>query len=428
MSAAESDLEPETPPRRTSDAPGRAPFAVPELIAFVAALISLNALAIDMMLPALSAIGEDLDVTDPNDAQLVVIVYVFSSGVAQLIYGPLSDRFGRRPVLLAALGGYVIAAALSVVASSFALLLASRALQGLTTAAGRVVGVAVVRDTCSGRRMAEIMSMAITVFMIAPVLAPAAGQALLLAAPWRSLFAVLTAYGCVVWLWVYLRLPETLPRERRAPLKPGGIARAFSEVFRDRTARGYAIASTFMFAAPMAYLSASEQIFVQTFNLGAMFPVAFGAVALSIAVASITNARLVGRFGMRRISHAAAIVFAVVSLMHFALAAAGLESLAIFMAFQMIVFFCIGLMMGNFSSLALEPLGHVAGVASSVLGFATLAGGATVGGLIARAYDGTALPLLGGFALTALATLAVVVLTERGRLFQLGSGGQAGAA
>jgi DHA1 family bicyclomycin/chloramphenicol resistance-like MFS transporter len=325
-------------------------------------------------------------------------------------------------VLLAALGGYVIAAALSVIASSFALLLASRVLQGLTTAAGRVVGVAVVRDMSSGRRMAEIMSMAVTVFMIVPVIAPGIGQLVLQVAPWRGLFAVLTACGCAIWLWTFLRLPETLTPERRTPLSLSGVARAFGEVLRNRTARGYTLASAVMFAVPMAYLSSAEQVFVQTFGLGALFPVAFGAVALSLAAASITNARLVGRFGMRRISHTAAIAFTAVSLLHLAVRAAGLENLATFSVLLMLAFFCIGLMMGNFSSLALEPLGHVAGVASSTLGFATLAGGAVIGGLIARAYDGTTLPLLAGFAASALATLAVIAVTERGRLFRAGGG------
>jgi DHA1 family bicyclomycin/chloramphenicol resistance-like MFS transporter len=397
------------------------PLGVAELVAFIAALIALNALAIDMMLPALGAIGADLGVVNPNDPQLVILVYVFASGIAQLIYGPLADRFGRRTVLLFALGAYVVAAALSVVATSFALLIGSRVLQGLSTAAGRVVGVAIVRDMSSGRRMAEIMSMAITVFMIVPVIAPGLGQLVLLATPWRGLFATLAAYGVAVWLWTYFRLPETLPHDRRRSLDAASIGGAFLEAARHRTALGYTLASMFMFSAPMAYLSSADQIFVRTFDLGSWFPVAFGAVALALAAASIGNARLVGRYGMRRISHLATAAFAAVSLIHFGLAAAGAESFTTFMIFQMVSFFTLGLMMGNFTSLALEPLGHIAGVASSALGFATLAGGALIGGLIARAYDGSTLPLLAGFAVTSTATLLCVLWAERGRLFGTGS-------
>jgi DHA1 family bicyclomycin/chloramphenicol resistance-like MFS transporter len=260
------------------------------------------------------------------------------------------------------------------------------------------------------------------------VVAPGVGQLILLVAPWRGLFVALTVFGALVWLWTFLRLPETLTPERRRPLDPGSVTRAFVEVIRNRIAFGYTLASMFMFAAPMAYLSSADQVFGQTFELGALFPLAFGAVALALAAASILNARLVGRFGMRRISHLAAIAFAAASVVHAAVAAAGGDNLWVFMTLQMITFFAIGLMMGNFSALALEPLGHVAGVASSTLGFATLAGGAAIGAVIARAYDGSTLPLLLGFAVTAIATLLTIIVTEHGRLLRAGAGHEADGA
>lgn len=392
------------------------PFA--ELVAMIASLTALNALAIDMMLPALGEIGRDLGVANPNDPQLVILVYLFSSGVAQLFYGPLADRFGRRPVLIGALAFYAFAALLSVVASGFAFLLLTRVLQGVSTAAGRVVGVAVVRDLYSGRRMAEVMSLAMTVFMIVPIIAPSLGQLYLTVGEWRGLFALLSAFGFGMVVWVALRLPETLAPEKRAPLSPGRVARAFGEVLGHRIPLGYMIASTLMFAAPMAYLSSADQIFAETFELGDLFPLAFGAVALSLAAASIVNARLVGRYGMRLISHSASCLLVVASVVHLAVALAGLESLAVFMSLQMVAFFAVGLMLSNFSSLALEPMGHVAGVASSALGFATMCGSALLGGFIARHYDGTTTPLLIGFAATSVSTLIVIAVTERGRLFR----------
>jgi DHA1 family bicyclomycin/chloramphenicol resistance-like MFS transporter len=401
--------EPPSPP------PRKLPFI--ELVAMIASLTALNALAIDMMLPALERIGSDLKVGDPNDPQLVILVYLFSSGVAQLFYGPLADRFGRRPVLLGALSLYVVAAALSVIAPSFGFLLASRVLQGVTTAAGRVVGVAVVRDIYAGRRMAEVMSLAMTVFMIAPILAPGLGQLFLTVGEWRGLFALLSFFGVVMIAWVAIRLPETLAPEKRAPLAPGRVAAAFGEVLGHRIPLGYMLASLLMFAAPMAYLSSADQIFSETFGLGDLFPLAFGAVALSLAAASIANARLVGRFGMRLISHSATCLFVGACLVHLAVVLAGLESLPVFMALQMIAFFGVGLMLSNFTSIALEPMGHVAGVASSALGFATMCGSALLGGFIARHYDGTTTPLVIGFAVTSVSTLLVVVVTEKGRLF-----------
>ena len=405
----------------TPTATRRPALGVAELIAFVASLTALNALAIDMMLPALGDIGASLGVARANDTQLVILVYIFSSGVAQLFYGPLADRFGRRIVLLAALGGYALAASLAIVATSFTMLLVARMLQGVTTAAGRVVGIAVVRDMSSGRRMAEIMSTAMTIFMIVPIIAPGVGQAIMLATPWRGLFVVLAVFGVVMWVWTWLRLPETLPPERRTPLKFGTVSRAFAAVLRNRIAFGYTLASMCMFAAPMAYLSSADQIFMRTFDLGALFPVVFGCVAISLAAASLTNARLVGRFGMRLISHLAALVFLAVNLVHVIVAVAGFETLATFVVLQMIAFFGVGLMIGNFSALALEPLGHIAGVASSALGFATMSGSALIGGLIARFYDGTTAPLAIGFACTAVAVVVILLVTERGRLMRPGA-------
>ncbi|MEQ8749968.1 MAG: MFS transporter, partial [Amphiplicatus sp.] len=220
-----------------------------ELVALVAAVFALNALAIDMMLPALGIIGRELGAANDNDRQLIVSVYLLGNGVAQLFFGPLVDRFGRRRVLLWALAGYVAGSVLSIVASSFTLLLAARAFQGVATAATRVAIVAVVRDQMSGRRMAEAMSIAITIFMAAPILAPGFGQMLLFAAPWRGIFVALLLYGLVISLWVGWRLPETLTPENRKALNPRTIAASYLEFLRHRSAMGYTIVSALVFGA-----------------------------------------------------------------------------------------------------------------------------------------------------------------------------------
>lgn len=399
-------------------ADAKPPLGFPELVAITAAVMALNALAIDMMLPALGAIGDELRAPTDNDRQLIVVVYVLGNGVAQLVFGPIVDRFGRRPVLLWALGAYVAGSVLSVVAGSFALLLAARAFQGVATAATRVASVAIVRDLCSGRRMAEVMSLAITIFMAAPILAPGFGQLVLFAAPWRGIFVVLLAYGAVIWLWVFLRVPETLAPEKRAPLKLARIGAAYGEFLSNRISAGYTLASALCFGALFGYISASEQIFLETFDLGAQFPLAFAMVAASLGAATLLNSRIVGRFGMRRLSHGAVIVFVLANLFQLAIAAGGDESFAVFMAFMMISFFCLGLIGSNMAALALEPAGHIAGAAAAANGFAgtTLAG--FLGGLIARQYDGSTTPIVAGFAVLGLAALCVVLLTERGRLFQ----------
>ncbi|MEL7490432.1 MAG: multidrug effflux MFS transporter [Pseudomonadota bacterium] len=394
------------------------PLAFTELVAFTAAVMALNALAIDMMLPALGIIGEELNVANDNDRQLIVAVYVVGTGVAQLFFGPIVDRFGRRKILLLSLIGYVVASMLSIVASSFVLLLAARAFQGVTTAATRVAIIASVRDQVSGRRMAEVMSLAITIFMAAPILAPGFGQLVLFAAPWRGIFVVLLLYGAVIALWSYMRLPETLPPEKRTVLNLKHILAAYGEFLGNRTAAGYTIVSALCFGALFGFISASEQIFLETFAIGDFFALAFAAVAAALAAATLTNARLVGRFGMRRLCHAAILFFVIVNILHLAIATTMGDNLAVFMIFMSFSFFALGLIGPNCGALAMEPMGHIAGAAAAANGFAgtTLAG--VLGAIIGRFYNGTTTPIVMGFAVLGLCALLVALLSEKGRLFR----------
>jgi DHA1 family bicyclomycin/chloramphenicol resistance-like MFS transporter len=403
----------------TTDAVAAArPPRFAELVAFTAAVMALNALAIDMMLPALGAIGAELGARRPNDRQLVIVAYVVGNGIAQLAFGPIVDRFGRRPVLIGALAAYVLGSALCIAAQSFPLLLAARIFQGVSTAATRVASVAIVRDLYAGRRMAEVMSLAITVFMAAPILAPSLGQLILLAAPWRGVFVALLLYGLVIALWAALRIGETLPASSRAPLNLRRIGGAYWTFLSHRVSHGYTLASALTFGALFGYISASEQIFVETFHLGARFPLAFAAVAAALAASTLLNARIVGRIGMRPLSHGAVLAFTLANLCHFALARAGVENFALFMAFMMFSFFCLGLVGANMAAIALEPMGAIAGAAAAANGFAgtTLAG--VVGGLIGRQYDGTATPIVGGFALVGALAFGLIAWIERGRLFR----------
>lgn len=393
----------------------RIPFA--ELVAITAAIFALNALAIDMMLPALGQIGDELGAARDNDRQLVIIVYVLGNGVAQLFFGPIVDRFGRKKVLIWSLAGYMAGSALSIFASSFTLLLAARWFQGVATAATRVSAMAIVRDQCSGRRMAEVMSIAITIFMAAPILAPGFGQLILFAAPWRGIFVALLLYGAVLALWMIWRLPETMAPEDRKPLRPGPIASSYLQFIRNRTALGYTLASALCFGALFGYISTSEQIFLETFDLGQGFAIAFAAIAASLGAATLINARLVNRFGMRRLSHGALLVFLIANLLHLVIAATIGETLTLFMIFMSISFFGLGLIGPNMSAMAMEPMGHIAGAAAAANGFAgtTLAG--FLGGMIGRFYDGSTMPIILGFVCLGAGAFAVVLWTEKGKLF-----------
>lgn len=399
-------------------ASGRPQIRLVELIALAAAVMALNALAIDMMLPALGQIGNELGAAHDNDRQLIIVIYVVSNGVAQLFFGPLVDRFGRKSVLIWALGGYVVGSLLSVFAASFSLLLAARAFQGLATAAARVAVIAVVRDQCSGRKMAEVMSLAITIFMAAPILAPGLGQLILLVAPWRGIFIALLLYGLILALWIHWRVPETLSREDRKPLRPSTVAASYMIFIRNRISLGYTLASALCFGALFGYISASEQIFLETFEIGQNFAFAFAAIAASLGAATLINAQLVSRFGMRRLCHGALVAFIISNLAHLALAAVAGETFLMFMGFMSVSFFCLGLIGPNSTAMAMEPMGHNAGAAAAANGFAgtTIAG--VIGGIIGRFYDGTTMPIILGFTILGLMAVAVALWTEKGRLFQ----------
>ncbi len=398
-----------------ASAPSRT-LSTPELVAMVAALSALNALAIDIMLPALPQIGAAFNLTNDNDQQLVVVCYVALFGISQLVYGPLADAFGRRSVLIYALGIYIAGSVLCVVAPNFELFLAARALQGVGAAATRVIATAVVRDLTEGRRMAQVMSMAMTVFMIVPIIAPGIGQLLLFIAPWRWIFGALLIYALIILVWTLLRLPETLRPENRTPFEPGAIARAYATVLSNRQTLGYTIASTFVTACLFGYIVSSEQIYVDVYGLGPLFPFAFGAIALSISFGTFLNSRIVVQHGMRRISHTMTLWFTVCAGL-LALVASTLGiSFWPFVALLALCFSVFGLISSNFNALAMEPMGRIAGSASALFGAITATGGAMLGGVIARAFDGTVGPFALGLFLAGLATLSAVLWTERGRL------------
>lgn len=387
----------------------------------VAGLMALNALSIDIMLPALPDIGRDFGVPG-NERQLVVAAYVFGFGVAQLFFGPLADALGRRKVLLWALAGFVLATGLCLLAGDFAWLLAARALQGVAAAATRVVAMAVVRDLVSGRRMAQIMSFAITVFMIVPILAPGIGQLILFVAPWQWIFAALLIGTLGLWGWMQARLPETLTEENRSPFQLGEAMSSYAAAARHPVTLGYMIASSLIFGALFAFIATSEQVLGELYELGPWFAVGFGGIAVGMAASSILNARIVGRFGMRRISHTALTAFIVINGGHALYALSGPPPFWIFYILFATSLMLFGMIGANFSALVMEPAGRRAGVTAALYGSSTSIAGAVLGALIGQAYDGSVAPLLSGMALLGIAAMICVAITERGRLFEPGGG------
>ena len=388
-----------------------------ETVALLAGLMALNAFAIDAMIPALPAIGEALAVAQENQRQLVVVAYMFGFGSTQLIWGPLADRFGRKPILAVGIGLYAAFALLCAIAGSFELLIAGRFLQGAAAAVTRVLVVAMVRDLFEGEAMARVMSLVFMVFMVVPVLAPSIGQGILLFAPWPAIFLVLAAYGLAMLAWSWLRLPETLHPEYRRSLAWRDIGAAAWATIREPQSRGYTLALTLTFGALTAYIASVQQIVFDAFHAPGAIGLVFAAVAAPMALASWANSKVVGRFGLRRVGHGGAVAFALVTALHAAIAAAGGETLTVFIILQGLAMACFAFTSSNVGTLAMEHMGPIAGTASSVQGVVGTIGGATIGLMIGQAFDGTAQPFLWGTAACAGLSLAIILLTEPRRLF-----------
>jgi DHA1 family bicyclomycin/chloramphenicol resistance-like MFS transporter len=388
-----------------------------EMTVMLAALMGLNSFAIDAMIPALPAIGRSLHVLNENDRQLVVVAYFIGFASTQLIWGPLADRFGRKPVLSAGIILYGLFALLCAFAGSFPLLIASRFAMGASAAVTRVLVVAMVRDLFEREAMARVMSLVFMVFMLMPVLAPNIGLAILLFAPWQAIFGALALYALAMLAWSGTRLPETLHPEYRRSLKWSDMAGAVWETIREPQSRGYTTALTISFGALVAYIASIQQIVFEAFHEPRLIGLVFAAIAAPMALASWTNSRVVGRFGLRRVGHIASLAFMLVALVHVSLALAGRETLASFILLQALTMCAFAFTSSNLSTLAMEHMAPIAGTASSVQGMIGTIGGAIFGFIIGRHFDGTVLPYLIGTTACATGGFIVLLMTEPKRLF-----------
>ena len=388
-----------------------------EFVALAAAMMSTQAIAVDAMLPALPTITRVLHVANENRGQWIVTAYIAGVGLGQLVWGLVSDRYGRRPVLLGGLGLYVVAAMLCGLTHSFPALLGWRLIHGLA-AASVVVTRSVIRDLYSGRHMARVMSLTFMVFLMVPVIAPSLGQLILLLAPWRSIFIVCAIFAAIVWLWALLRLPETLHPEYRLTLTRTHIVSAVRLVLGNRSSLCYTLAMAVMLGALLAYVGMVQQIFAEVFHRPTWMPTMFALCATTMGAGAYLNSRMVERLGMRVISHAALLAYIAVTLVHLWVAALGLERPWTFVLLQAGAMACFALSVSNFGAMAMEPVGAVAGVGASLQGFISTFGGALMGAAIGREFNGSTVPLAGGALCCGLTSLLFVLLAEKWRLFK----------
>ena len=364
----------------------RAGIGFGEFIFLIAALSSIVGLSIDIMLPVLPLIGDSFAVTNENDRQAIIVVFMLGFGGAQIFFGPLSDRYGRNIILIPAILFYAGASVAAIFADSFTVLLALRLAQGVGAAAVRIVVMAIVRDCFAGRDMARVMSYTFTIFMIVPVVAPALGQWISNIASWQWIFLVLGFAGMALAAWSGLRM-------------------------------GYTLGATLCFSGLIAFVVSAQQIFQSMYDLGQWFAFAFALNAAVMAVLNIANGAIVRTVGMRLISHSALIAFALLGTLLLLISLAGQPPFWVSYVLLAAIVGAFGLVPGNFNALAMEPLGHIAGTASSVLGVITFTVGAVLGGLVGQAYNGTLIPLAAGLALFGWLALAIVLWTEKGKLF-----------
>ncbi len=388
-----------------------------EFIALVALLNAMVAMSIDTMLPAIGAIASELGAEDPNSRQFIITSFFAGMTVGTLIYGPWSDSIGRKPAIYLGLVLYAAGALLCLFATSFPMMLLGRFIQGFGASSPRIVSIAMVRDGQAGAAMAKVMSFVMTVFMLVPILAPSIGQLVLFVASWRMIFAGFLGMAFIAGLWLWFRQEETLPRERRTPLSVTALLDAAGKVLRHPVTMGYTLAGGCIFGSFICYLGTSQQLFAEQYGQGEYFALWFGLFAIAIGIAMILNARLVMRYGMRNLSKWAlrgniglSATFLVVSL-----ALAGHPPLWLLGLYLFTNFFCCGILFGNFNALALEPMGRIAGMAAAISGSGSSLFAILSGSWIGQLYDGTVIPLAGGFTGLGLLALLVTEWAERRR-------------
>jgi DHA1 family bicyclomycin/chloramphenicol resistance-like MFS transporter len=381
-----------------------------EFVIIISMMMSLTALSIDAMLPALPHIGNDLGIANPNDRQLVISVIFLGQAVGQLFFGPLSDRTGRKPAIYAGYALFIAGSVISVFSMTFPTMLLGRTLQGIGVSSPKAVSLALVRDRFEGRRMARVMSFAATVFVLVPMIAPTIGQGVLSLAGWRSIFGGFVLFALVTVLWFAFRTPETLALENRTSFSMRTIVGSIREILRIRPALGYTLTVGLVQGVFLGYLNSSQQIFQEQYALGESFPLFFATISLSLGMASLLNARLVMRYGMiKLVRWALGVVFGLaVVFLGISITLAGRPPLWILMAYLMVSFFCTGILFGNTNALAMQPLGHLAGIGAAVVGSLSTLISMLLGIVIGRSYNGTILPLVVG--MTVLTGISMFVI------------------
>ena len=384
-----------------------------EFIAIMALLMSLVALSIDGILPALAVIGTDLGVTDTQKHQLLITMIFLGLGFGQLIFGPLSDSYGRKPIIYVGFLVFAIASIICVNTNSYEVLIAGRILQGIGLASPRTLSIAMIRDSYEGDYMAKVMSFIVMIFILIPIIAPTLGQYLMLTYNWQTIFNVQLGLGILVLFWFWKRQPETLAVSKRIPFRTATLNSGFIEFFKHKQAVAFTLISGFITGSFMVYLSTTQHIFEIQYDLGEDFPLIFASLAIGVGFATYLNGVYVVRIGMKRIALVSLAAYCLSALLYVVLFFnASNPPLWVLLTFFVIQFIAVGFLFGNLRALAMQPIGHIAGVGAAINGFISTVMGVLIASGIGAYVTTTAWPLFLGFSVCGMVSMVIFILNK----------------
>lgn len=391
-----------------------------EFVALMASLMSIVALSIDALLPALPDIARTLNITNQNDSQLLVTMIFLGIGFGQLIFGPLSDSFGRKPVVYFGFIVFIIASIICVTTTSFEVMIVGRVLQGVGLASPRTLSISMIRDSYSGNYMAKITSIVVMFFILIPVVAPTLGTFLLYFFSWKAIFYFNLAFGVLIMNWFWKRQPETLPKDKRIRFSIDLFVNGSKEFFKYPEAIAYTLVSGFITGSFMVYLSTSQQIFENQYQLADMFPYIFASLAISIGLATYLNSTLVVKFGMFRLGYLATLGYCIISVLYVILFWSGANpSIYVLIGFFALQFFAVGFLFGNLRALAMQPLGHIAGIGAALNGFISTVFAVPIANFIGSFVKTSVLPLFIGFSIFGILSLLIFIILKRKTKLQM---------
>ena len=387
-----------------------------EFMALMAALMSIVALSIDTLLPAIPNIGETINSFDPTENQKLITMIFLGLGVGQLFFGPLSDSYGRKPVVYLGMLVFAIASFICLWAPNLEWMIVGRILQGIGLSVARSIAISIIRDTYSGDLMARVMSFVTAFFILVPVVAPSIGKIILEISNWQAIFYVQLVCTLIVGLWFWRRQPETLKPEYKIPFTRHVFIDGLKEFMRYKETVAFTLASGFITGAFLVYLSASQHIFEDLYGLKDSFPYIFAGLSISIGVSTFSNGTLVLRYGMWRLSYMALLAFCAVALLFVVLFwQTGNPSVLVLIVFLFLQFFCLGFMWGNFRSIAMQPIGHIAGIGAAINGFISTVIAIPIATFIGSYVEDKVLPLFLGLAICGLISVVIFWMAKRSR-------------